>query len=375
VLEIPLFKIHWSEEDIKRVEKVIRSGKHWCIGPEIEEFEEKIARYLGLKECVVLNSGGAALLALMESYGFSKGDEVIIPSFTFIATAYAPLYVGAKPVFADVEELTYGLDVSDVKQRITANTKAIIPIHYGGMPCEIDALQELAMDNDLILIEDAAESFGAKLGTRFTGTFGDSTIFSFCQNKVFTTSEGGAVVTDNGDLAKKIKLFRSYGRVISGDYFSGNGELDYVETGYNLRMSTILAALGASQMDRVGELISLRRKNAHYLNQRLSEIEGVIPPTPPSKEYYSVYQMYTIRIKEGKKKRDKLIQHLKRRGISSKVYFEPAHKYSVLEKLGLGDIRLPVTERLSSEVLTLPMYPHMTQEELDYVSEAVNEFF
>jgi perosamine synthetase len=374
-LDIPLFKIHWSEEDIIRVEKVIRSGKYWCIGPEIEELEENIANYLGLKHCVLFNSGGSALHALMESYNFSKGDEIIVPSFTFIGTAYAPLYVGSRPVFADVEEQTFGLDVEDVKQKITPKTKAIIPIHYGGMPCQIGALEDLAKDHNLILIEDAAESFGAKFKNNLTGKFGESAILSFCQNKIFTTSEGGAIVTDNSELMERIRLFRSYGRITSGDYFSNSGDIDYVERGYNLRMSSILAALGISQLKRVDRLINMRRKNAHYLNKRLSEVDEITLPIPPTSEFYCVYQMYTIRVKEGRKKRDELMHYLKNKGITSRVYFDPAHKFTIFQDLGFGAIKLPTTELLSSEVLTLPMYPHMTNDELDYISEAVIEFF
>ncbi|MFX0079488.1 MAG: DegT/DnrJ/EryC1/StrS family aminotransferase, partial [Candidatus Hermodarchaeota archaeon] len=232
-----------------------------------------------------------------------------------------------------------------------------------------------AKAHDLILIEDAAESFGAKLKKKLTGTFGDSAIFSFCQNKVFTTSEGGAVVTNDSDLAEKVRLFRSYGRVMSGDYFSSSGDIDYVEAGYNLRMSTILAALGISQLNRVNDLITMRRKNALYLNNRLSDVKGLMPPKPPSNEFFCVYQMYTIRVKEGTKKRNELMQHLKDRGITSKVYFDPIHKYSIFQELGYGSVKLPTTELLASEVLTLPMYPHMTKDELDYILEAVIEFF
>ncbi len=354
---------------------MIRSGKHWCIGEEIEELEVKIADYLGLKYCILLNSGGSALQALMESYGFSKGDEIIVPSFTFIATAYAPLYVGAEPVFADVEEQTFGLDAEDVKQKITSKTKAIMPIHYGGMPCQIDSLHELALEHNLILIEDAAEAFGAKFKNRYMGTFGDSAIFSFCQNKVFTTSEGGAVVTDDNELMEKTRLFRSYGRITEGDYFSSSGEIDYVNVGYNLRMSTILAALGISQLKRVDDLIGMRRRNANYLNKRLSDIDEIVPLTPPSDEFFCVYQMYPIRVKDGKKNRNELMQHLTNKGITTKVYFDPVHKYSVFQKLGFGAIKLPKTELLSSEVLTLPIFPLMTEEELDYISKAIIDFF
>lgn len=374
-MDIPLFRIHWEEEDIRLVENIIRSGKYWCIGEQIEELENSISDYLDLKHCVLLNSGGSALLALMKAYGFSKGDEVIVPSFSFIATAYAPLYVEAKPVFADVEEHTFGLDVEDVERKISSKTKAIMPIHYGGMPCQIEAIKELATNNEIHLIEDAAEAFGAKINDQLLGTIGDSAILSFCQNKVFTTSEGGAVVTNNTELQERIRLLRSYGRITEGDYFSTSRDIDYVSIGYNLRISTILAALGISQLRRVDKLIHMRRKNAQFLNNRLSEVDEIILPSPPSNEFFCVYQMYTIRVKEGRKKRDMLMHHLKKKGIASKVYFDPIHKYSIFQKLGYGRIELPITERLSSEVLTLPMFPHMTDDELNYIADALIEFF
>ncbi|MFW6376307.1 MAG: DegT/DnrJ/EryC1/StrS family aminotransferase, partial [Thermoplasmatota archaeon] len=170
-MEIPLFEIHWDEEDVNAVKEVICSGMNWACGDEIKKLEEKIADYVDVKYCLVFNSGGTALQALMKAYGFGPGDEVIVPSFTFIATAYAPLYVNAKPVFADVEKETFGLDPEDVKRKITSKTKAIMPIHYGGMPCKIDELKKIADDNDLILIEDAAEAFGAKFDGKLVSTF------------------------------------------------------------------------------------------------------------------------------------------------------------------------------------------------------------
>lgn len=373
-MKIPLFKIFWRDEDIAAVEKIIRSGRYWCTGSEIAEFEGKIADYMGSKHCVVFNSGGSALHALMSAYGFGGKDEIIVPSFTFIATAYAPMYVGAKPVFADVEEKAFGLDPEDVKNKIGPATKAIMPIHYGGMPCMIDELRNLAEDSGLVLIEDAAESFGAKYRNQLVGTFGDSAMLSFCHNKIFTTSEGGAIVTENDEVCNKLKLFRSYGRVVEGDYFSKVEHLDYVELGHNLRMSTLLAALGISQLEGVHLSIEGRRKNADYLNQQLEGLEEIGLPTPPSQDYYAVYQMYTIRVKQGQKKRDELIEHLNQRGISSRIYFDPLHKYSVFTQLGFGNVDLPTTELLSSQVLTLPMYPHMTRQELDYIVESLVDF-
>ncbi|MCZ2845472.1 MAG: DegT/DnrJ/EryC1/StrS family aminotransferase, partial [Candidatus Bathyarchaeota archaeon] len=297
--KVPLFRIYWDEEDIGAVEEIIRSGMSWCVGKQIEEFEDMIKEYLDVKYCLTFNSGGSALYALMLAYKFKSGDEIIVPSFTFIATAYAPLYVGAKPIFGDVEFETFGLDPEDVKKRITKKTKAIMPIHYGGMACRIGELEEIAEDRNLILIEDAAESFGAKFKERFVGNFGDSSVFSFCHNKVFTTSEGGCVVTNNKEIYEKLKLIRSYGRVIKGDYFSESESMDYTEVGFNFRMSTLLAALGMSQLKKVNKTIEMRRGNAKYLNKELKEVEGIFIPETPSKDHYAVYQMYTIRILEG----------------------------------------------------------------------------
>ncbi|MEQ9714209.1 MAG: DegT/DnrJ/EryC1/StrS family aminotransferase [Candidatus Asgardarchaeia archaeon] len=374
-MKIPLFKIYWDEEDIKAVEEIIRSSMNWCVGRQIEEFENMLRDYLGVKYCLTFNSGGSALYALMLAYKFKPGDEIIVPSFTFIATAYAPLYVGAKPIFADVEFETFGLDPEDVKERISPKTKAIMPIHYGGMPCKIEELKEVAEDYNLILIEDAAESFGAKFKGRYVGTFGDSAIFSFCHNKVFTTSEGGCVVTDNKEIYERLKLIRSYGRIVKGDYFVNPEYLDYVEIGYNFRMSTILAVLGISQLKKVNKTIAMRKKNAEFLNKELGKIDDIVVPEPPSEDYYVVYQMYTIRVLRGKEVRDKLMRFLKDKEITTRIYFDPLHKYSIFKKLGYEHIKLPNTEKLSSQVLTLPMYPSMTKEELEYIISSIKEFF
>jgi len=282
-MNIPLFRIYWEEDDIKAVERVIQSGKYWCIGSEIQQLERAIEDYLEIGCCTVFNSGGSALHALMYAHDLGASDEIIVPSFTFIATAFAPLWVGAKPVFSDVEESTFGMDPEGAKESITPRTRAIMPIHYGGMPCRIKALREIADDHNLLLFEDAAQSFGAKLGGRPVGTFGESSVFSFCQNKVFTTSEGGCVVTESKEINQKLQLFRSYGRVDSGDYFVSAENLDYIDVGHNFRMSTILAALGLSQLRRVNKIIEMRRKNAESLNSRLKRINEIVVPIRSSR--------------------------------------------------------------------------------------------
>jgi len=374
--KIPLFKTYWDETDIESVTNVIKRGSYWATGPEIKEFEEKIVGYVGTKYAVTFNSGTSALHALLLAYDLKLGDEVIVPSFTFIATANAPLFVGAKPVFAEIEDRTYGLDPEDVKKRITPKTKAIIPIHYGGCPCLIRELKEIAEDHNLLLIEDAAESLGAKINDNKVGTFGDSAMFSFCQNKVISTGEGGAITTDSKEIYEKLKLIRSHGRLETQDYFSSTEYMDYVTLGYNFRMPTMNAALGLSQLKKIDRVIKMRRDKAEYMTKKLSSRfkEITLPTAPP--DYFHVYQMYTIRIDGTRQIRDRLIQYLGDKGISTKVYFEPVHlSYFYKNKFGFKGGDLPVTERIADQVLTFHTHPLLKNEEIDYISEEIDKFF
>jgi len=371
---VPLYRIYWDEEDKKSVMKVIERGSYWAIGPEIEEFETLVADYIGRNYAVSFNSGTSALHAILLACDLKAGDEVIVPSFTFIATANAALFVGAKPVFADVEEETFGVSPSDVQEKITRKTKAIMPVHYGGLPCRIKELQEIAKDNDLILIEDAAESIGASIDGKKVGSFSDSAVFSFCGNKVITTGEGGMIVTDSRKIWERLKLVRSHGRLEVEPYFATIKSLDYVTLGYNWRMSSVTAALGFSQMKKLDKVIEMRRRNVEYLERKLSKISGIGLQNPPE-GYFHVYQMYTIRVKGGRVVRDALKDHLAKEGIMSKVYFEPVHLSSFYRrKFGHRKGELPVTEKLSEEVLTLPMYPTLHREEMDYIAKSISEF-
>lgn len=374
-MKIPLYKIYWDEDDIESVLKVIKRGSYWTTGPEIEEFEKIVANYVGRKYGVAFNSGTSALHAILLAYNVKSGDEVIVPSFTFIATANAVLFVGAKPVFADIEDKTYGLDPEDVMEKITKRTKVIMPIHYGGTPCQINALREIAEDHNILLIEDAAESIGAAVNGQKVGCFGDSAMFSFCGNKVITTGEGGMIVTDSTEIYNKLKLLRSHGRLEIEPYFRTNKTLDYITLGYNWRMTSYTAALGISQMRKLEKVIEMRRRNAEYLTDKLSSIKEIKPPKFPE-GYFSVYQMYTIRVEGGRKTRDRLKNYLKDKGISTKVYFEPVHLTTFYkQKFGYKGGELPVTERIAGEVLTLPLYPTMTIKEMDYVVEKIKKFF
>lgn len=370
-MNVPLFEIYNDEEDVKLVSEQIASGKFWAVGSKVTEFEDMIADYIGTKHAITFNSGTSALHAALLAHGIGKGDEVIVPSFTFIATVNSPLFVGAKPVFADIEEETFGLNPELVEEKITENTKAIIPVHYGGCPCKIKELKDIAEDNDLVLIEDAAEAFGASVDGKNIGTFGDSNILSFCQNKIITTGEGGAVVTDSDEIYEKLKLIRSHGRLESGDYFSTVGLFDYIELGFNWRMSNLTATLGISQIKKADKIIEMRKNNVEYLSKRILEEtdEITIPEVPQG--YNHVYQLFSVLAN----RRDELIDYLSDNGISSKIYFDPVHK-SEFYKNGLKyDDVLPVTEKMHEKTITLPMFPTLTTEQMDYMADTIGKFY
>ena len=373
--KIPLFKCYWEDDDIESVNNVIKRGTYWATGPEIKNFETNIAKYVGAKYALVFNSGTSALHADISAHEIGKDDEVILPSFTFVSTSNSVALTGAKPVFAEIEDQSYGLDPADVERKITDKTKAIIPVHYAGAPCkEIKTLKKIADKNGLILIEDAAESLGSKIGTRFVGTFGNSAMFSFCQNKIITTGEGGAIVTNSEKIYEKLKLIRSHGRLErTDDYFSTTKEMDYIQLGYNYRISTISAALGISQLKKIDKIISMRRKIAEYFNRIFSEINGIkIPETP--EDHFHIYQIYTIRLRD-KKIMDMMQKFLIKRGIMNKVYFDSVHLKTFYRKLGYKEGNLPKTENISERVLSLPIYPSMNPEEMIYITNSIKEFF
>jgi perosamine synthetase len=372
--EIPLFKMYWDTQDIKAVANVIKRGSYWTMGPEIQTLEEHISRYIGRNYGISFNSGTSALHATLLAYGIKKGDEVIVPSFTFIATANVVALTGATPVFADIENQSYALDPKDVSKKITHKTKAIIPIHYGGGPCKhIRTLRQIAKDHHLLLIEDAAESFGAKIHNTPVGTFGDAAMFSFCQNKVITAGEGGMVVTDSKEVAQNLQLIRSHGRVESKEgYFATTQELDYIQAGYNYRLPGINAALILSQFKKFHTIIRMRRERAAYYTKKLSKIKEIRTPTEAKGEYH-VYQLYTIELPD-KKTRDHLQNTLTKTKIMTKVYFEPVHLKTYYRKeFNYGKNDLPITEKIAEKVLTLPLYPSLTKKDMDYVISTIEK--
>lgn len=369
--KIPLFKIFWDQGDIDQVSEVIKSGMNWATGPKVQELETKIAEFVGTKHAVTFNSGTSGLHAQFLAHGIKKGDEVIVPSFTFIATANAAKFVGATPVFGDIENDTYGLDPADVNERITKKTRAIVPVHVGGQSCKIKELKEIADDHNILLIEDAAEALGSTAGGKNVGTFGESAMFSFCGPKVITTGEGGVVVTDSQKIFEKLKLIRSHGRAETKDYFATTEYLDYVELGYNFRMSNITAALGLAQLDKHKKIVEIRRKHAAYLSAQIKKKTKLVQTPVPYKDFFHMFQMYTIEAP----RRDGLMNYLADQGIMSKVYFTPVHTSHYYKNVLKYKQSLPKTDAIAKKVLTLPMYPDLTKEDMDYMALKIGEFY
>jgi len=377
-MNVPFFKIHQRQEDVDAVSAIIKRGSHWALGPEIEQFELELAHYIGTKYATTFNSGTSALHAMLLAYDIKVGDEVIVPSFTFIATANAVKMVGASPIFADIDSTSYGLNFDSVYEKITSKTKAIMPIHYaGGMCWDIEVLQELCKEKKILLFEDAAQSLGASLKGQKAGTFGDASIFSFCQDKVLPLGEGGCVVTDNKAIYDKMKLIRSHGRLEIGEnYFSATDNFNYVTLGYNWRMPTILASLGISQLKRIDQTIKLRQEKGALYHEYLMKSginKKVYSPyigTINSDRYNHVCQKYTIQSNH----RDDLQRFLKSKDIQSRAYFGlPVHLTQYYKDLGYKET-LPTTESLAKRVLSLPIYPDLTTAEIKYVVDCIREF-
>ena len=369
--KIPLYKIYTDDEDVDVITKIIKRGSRWAIGPEIEEFESALKKFIGVDYCLTLNSGTSALDAALLAYDINQKHDVMVPSFTFVATVNSVMNVNANPLFVDIEESTLGLDPELLSKHITEKTKAVIPVDYAGLSCKIFDILEIAKANHMLVIEDAAEALGSKINDKQVGSQADIAIFSFCGNKVLTTGEGGAIATNDKTVFEKIKLIRSHGRIDKANYFETTSGSEYVGTGHNWRMSTITAVLGLSQLGKLEQLIKKRRDNAEYISSRLSKFSQIITPNEPS-GYEHIFQMYTIRL-PNKQIRDSLHDFLIKKRIFSKVYFEPIHKMSLYSKKN-SEI-LPITEKISEQVLTLPMYPNMENDEKDYLIDSISEFF
>ena len=377
---IPYGKQWIGEEDIEEVVNVLKSD-FITQGPKVKEFEEKLAEFTGAKYAVVFNSGTSALHAAYFALGLSTGDEFITTPLTFAATSNAGLFLGARPIFSDVEEDTGNLNVELVEEKITSRTKLIVPVHYAGHPCDMERIKEIADKYGLFVVEDACHAPGAKYKDSRIGSckYSDMTVFSFHPVKHITTGEGGAVLTNREDLYEKLLMFRNHGITKDEKNFIKEKEGDwYYEMqflGFNYRMTDIQAALGISQLKKLEKFIEKRRKIVEIYNKAF---EGnPYFDTPVEKDYaYHSYHLYPVRLKNNyKDKRKEIFQLLRKKGLGVQVHYIPVYLHPYYQELGYKKGECPVAEEFYEKEISLPIYPAMTKEEIDYVTKTVFEVF
>jgi len=353
---IQIAKPQLGEEEIRAVTEVLKSGII-AQGPKVAEFEQKFAEYCGAKYAVAVSNGTTALHAALLSAGVGAGDEVITTPFTFIASANSILHTGAKPVFADIEADTFLLDAEKVKEKITDKTKAIMPVHLYGQCADMKALQEIAKDHNLSLIEDACQAHGAEFEGKKAGSFGIG-CFSFYPTKNMTTSEGGMITTDKEEVYEKLKKIRSHG---------SSRRYHHDILGYNYRMTDIAAAIGLVQLENLDANNQKRIENASFLSKN-SNSSRIINPKPREGRKH-VFHQYTIRASG----RDELKKYLAEKGIGSEVYYPiPVHKQGLYTTIGYDEF-LEVAENAAAEVLSLPVHPLVSEEELGHITKTLNE--
>ena len=356
-----------NESDIEAVVEVLRSGR-LALGPKLPAFEQALAQRAGVEHAVAVNSGTSALHLIVRSLGIGAGDEVITTPFSFVASTNCILLEGATPVLVDIEPVTLCIDPARIEEAITPRTKAILAVDVFGHPADWRALEVIARDHGLLLIEDSAEALGSMLHGAPCGGFGDAGVFAFYPNKQITTGEGGAVLTDDADLAARCRSMTDQGR---GD----GGWLNHVRLGYNYRMDEMSAALGLSQMGRLDALVAARAQVAAWYGEALSALDAVeVPRVLPGVEMS--WFVYVIRLADRytRKDRDAVLQGLRSRGIGCRDYFQPIHLQPlILERLGSGPGQHPVTESVGDRTIALPFFPQMTADQVNHVALTLAE--
>ena len=336
-------------------------------GKYIGEFEQKFADYCGCKYGISTTNGTTALHLALASLEIGPGDEVIVPTFTMIATGFAIVYTGATPVLVDAEPETWNIDTTKIEERMTPRTKAIMPVHIYGHPCDMDPIMEIAERHNLYVIEDAAEAHGAEYKGRKTGGIGHVNCFSFYANKIITTGEGGMVVTNDEKIAEKARRLKDLA------HSSGKRFL-HTDIAFNYRMTNIQAAIGLAQFEEIDKFVEMRRAHAHLYNSLLKDIEGI--RLPPEKEWAkNIYWMYSILIEdEFDMSRDELMEKLMEKGIETRTFFIPVHQQPAFQKMNLfqGE-SYPVAEELSRKGLYLPSGSGLTTEQIEYICRTIKQ--
>jgi len=351
----------------KAVNDVLGSGR-FVDGLCVNEFEKGFASFCNVNHAIGVNSGTDALYLSLKALGIGEGDEVITTPFSFIATAEAIINAGAKPVFVDISPTTFNIDFSLIKEKINEKTKAILPVHLYGQPCQMDQISELAHKYGLNLIEDCAQAIGAEYTNKKIGTFGDLGCFSFHPSKnLGAYGDAGAVVTNDNEIAEKIRLLKNHGAYPEKKY-------DCQFIGVNSRLDSIQAAILRVKLKHIREWNEKRVKKATYYNELLNSISSIIVPTIPSNAVHlsHVFHQYTVRAEN----RDNLMGYLKDNGIPTKVYYPiPLHLQSAFVHLGYKQGDFPESEKAAKDVLSLPIYPGLKKEQQDYITAKIKEFY
>lgn len=352
---IPIAKPLIGIEEQNAILEVIASGQ-LVQGPKVHEFEKRFAELCGVEHAIATSSGTTALHIAMLAHKIGANDEVITSPFSFIASANCALYVGARPVFVDIEPDFFTIDVAKIEERITKNTRAIIPVHLYGQSCGMDAIVEIAQKHNLAIIEDACQAHGATYKGRPVGSFGTA-CYSLYATKNITTIEGGMIVTNDAQVAERARLLRSHGSART---------YEHIMLGYNMRLTDLAAAIGLAQLNKLSEWNSIRRANAAYLTENLSKIKGIVTPKVRDDSDH-VFHQYTIRIPD----RDNAAQKLKENGVGVGIHYPtPIHQQPLYKELGYSDV-FPVAEAASREVLSLPVHPSLTKDDLDYIIQTI----
>jgi perosamine synthetase len=373
-MKIPVAKPYLGKEEAQNAYDTILTN--WVTqGPRVQEFEEKFAAYTGAKYAVALSNCTTALHLAMIVAGVKEGDEVICPSMSYIATANSIMYVGAKPVFAEVEAGTYNIDVKHAEKLITGKTKAILIVHQIGLPADIDAFKSLCEKHNLKLIEDAACAAGSEYKGKKIGSHSELVCFSFHPRKVITTGDGGMVTTNNEEYYNRLKLLRQHGMSVNDRVRHNSTTViieDHLEVGYNYRLTDIQAAVGVKQLERLDWIISERRKIAERYQAEFSEFDFIRLPLEPA-GYKTNWQSYVLYLKKNcPVKRNDLMQVLLDKGISTRRGVMTSHRESAYKNYKLVS-SLPVSEDESDNSIVLPLYVPMSDEEVDYVVNTIKE--
>ncbi|MFA6106241.1 MAG: DegT/DnrJ/EryC1/StrS family aminotransferase [Patescibacteria group bacterium] len=357
----PVAKPYITDEDRESVLGVLKTD-YLSLGPKLGEFERKFARKLGVKFACAVSSGTAGLHLALIASGIGEGDEVITTPFTFVASANTIVSVGAKPVFADIDPITYNINPGQLEKKITKLTKAIMVVHIFGQPCDMDPIMAIAKKNRLLVIEDACESLNAAYRGKKAGTFGQAGVFAFYPNKQMTTGEGGMIITNNKKIYDACASLRNQGRDENDRW------LEHKYFGYNYRLDEMSAALGISQLKKLDFMISERRKIAGWYSGLLKPYADIVQHPGIAADNDHTWFVYVIKIKDKKISRDRLIVSLERKGICTRPYLPSVHLFSFYKKrFSCREGDFPVSEEASASTLALPLFVGLTKRDCQYI--------